>query len=184
MMQTLAQQTTDPDGTYLIMGALMMGGAILLLFIELFIPSGGLIGVLAGIAAIGSLVSFFLYDQTVGFISLGLTAVLGPVVIYFMFKFWLNSPFGRGIVLGGTAESSDEESFHASEYERSARAAELRQLLGAEGMTITALRPVGTVRINGERVDALAETGIIDAGVPVVVTDAYDNQIKVRAIGS
>ena len=57
---------------------------------------------------------------------------------------------------------------------------ELRQLIGVNGVSITALRPVGTVKIEGKRIDALAETGVIDADTPVVVTDVYDNQIKVR----
>lgn len=180
----LAQQAasgTDPNGTYLMMGGLLMGGALLLLFIELLVPSGGLIGVLSAIAAIGSITCFFLYDQTIGFIALLLTMILGPVAVALMFKLWLNSPIGKGLILGGELEPSTEESFHSSEYARSARSAELRQLIGTEGMTITALRPVGTVRINNERIDALAETGVIEANVPIVVVDVHDNQIKVRA---
>ena len=47
-------------------------------------------------------------------------------------------------------------------------------------MTVTGLRPVGVVKINGQRVDALAEGGVIAANTPVLVTDVYDNQIKVR----
>ena len=47
-------------------------------------------------------------------------------------------------------------------------------------MTITALCPGGVVKINGRRVDAMAESGIVEANTPVVVTDVYDNQIKVK----
>ena len=49
-------------------------------------------------------------------------------------------------------------------------------------MTETALRPVGTVRIKGRRTDGMAEAGVIEANTPVVVTDIYDNQIKVRPL--
>ena len=45
---------------------------------------------------------------------------------------------------------------------------------------MTTLRPVGTVRIAGRRLDAMAESGIIEAGTAIVVTDVYDNQVKVR----
>ncbi|MHC5009117.1 MAG: NfeD family protein [Planctomycetota bacterium] len=45
---------------------------------------------------------------------------------------------------------------------------------------MTDLRPVGVVKIDGQRIDALAESGIVEAETPVVVTDVYDNQIKVR----
>ncbi len=52
--------------------------------------------------------------------------------------------------------------------------------MGAEGTTVTDLRPVGFVTINGQRMDGMAESGVIEADTPVVVTDVYDNQVKVR----
>ena len=42
------------------------------------------------------------------------------------------------------------------------------------------IRPVGFIKINGMRVDAISESGVIEADTPVIVTDAYDNQLKVR----
>ncbi|MEM7230407.1 MAG: NfeD family protein [Planctomycetota bacterium] len=183
MMFTLAQQTvntTDPDGAFLVFGGLLMAAAILLLFVELIIPSGGLIGVLSGVAAITGIVCFFRYSNTAGIVALSTTLVLGPVIVFVMFKIWINSPMGKAIVLGGETRGSNEETFVASELARSVRIGELRELIGVHGTTVTALRPVGTVKIAGKRIDALAETGIIEAGVEVEVTDAYDNQLKVR----
>jgi membrane-bound ClpP family serine protease len=57
----------------------------------------------------------------------------------------------------------------------------MRQLIGARGVAVTMLRPVGTVKIEGRRIDALAENGYIESGSPIVVTDVQDNQVKVRA---
>ena len=57
-----------------------------------------------------------------------------------------------------------------------------RALVGAEGEVVTPLRPVGVVRIADQRYDALAETGIIEAGQRVRVTAVQDHQIKVRAV--
>ena len=74
---------------------------ILLLFLEMFVPSGGLIGGLAGVSALGSIFAFFQHDTTWGLVSLGLYLVLGPIAIVFMFKLWLNSSMGRGMILGG-----------------------------------------------------------------------------------
>jgi membrane-bound serine protease (ClpP class) len=48
------------------------------------------------------------------------------------------------------------------------------------GVAVTALRPVGTIKIEGRRVDAMAESGVIESGTNIVVVDVYDNQIKVR----
>ncbi len=198
MISLLAQAAqvpanADPEATFLIWGLILVGATVGFLLLELFVPSGGLIGVLSGISAIGSIVSFFKYDQTVGVVALGLYLFLGPLAIFYGFKFWLNSPLGKRIVLGGTVtnpnpdENSPEftgsEGVQASEYARKQRMDEMRSLIGAEGITITALRPVGTVKIAGRRVDALAETGVIEAKIPIIVTDVYDNQIKVRPAG-
>ncbi len=188
LAQAAPAQAADTGGNdiYLIWGGLLVASAIVLFLLELFVPSGGLIGILAGVAAIGSILSFFMYDQTIGFISLGLYLVLGPIVTIAVFKFWLNSPLGKSMVLGGTTsvdeagESADQ--LTGGEIARLQRTEKLRALIGIEGKTVTALRPVGVVKIEGQRVDALAETGIIEANTPVVVTEVYDNQIKVRAV--
>ena len=47
-------------------------------------------------------------------------------------------------------------------------------------MTESDLRPVGMIRIDGDRHEALAETGVIDANIEVEVVEVYDNQLKVR----
>lgn len=183
----LAQQTANQgngDSTYIIWGGALAGVALVLLFIELFVPSGGLIGVLAGVAAIASLVAFFQYDATLGLAMTGVYIVLGPIAIIAIFKLWLNSPIGRRLILGGqegTAAGSDE-TIATSEQQRRQRLEALRELIGAEGVTVTALRPVGTVKVGNQRIDALAESGMIAADTPVTVVDIYDNQIKVRAV--
>ncbi len=172
---------TDNDA-YALWGFILAAGALGLLFLELLVPSGGLLGLLCGAAAIGSIVAFFKYNTTFGVAALMVYAIMGPIVVIFVFKVWLQSPLARRMVLGGDQASLGEEEPEAHQAER-ARLAQLvavRELIGAEGISVTALRPVGVVKINGQRVDALAETGIVEADTPVVVTDVYDNQIKVR----
>jgi membrane-bound ClpP family serine protease len=194
LMMMLAQATpptaptagAEPSDMYLIWGGLLVAAALVLFMAELFVPSGGLIGVLAGVAAIGSVVSFFMYDETIGFVSLALYIVLGPVVVVSGFKLWLHSPLGKSMVLGGTTtvdEAGDSpDQLTGTEIARMQRTEKLRALIGVEGKTVTGLRPVGVVKIEGQRIDALAESGIIDANTRVVVTEVYDNQIKVRPV--
>jgi membrane-bound ClpP family serine protease len=170
---------------FLLWGFLLLGIALVLLFLELFVPSGGLIGMLAGVAAIGSVIAFFRYDTTWGIVAASSYVILGPIIGVFGFKLWLNSPLAKGMILGGTdpaASDLDEDSAMSAEHARQERLAQLRQLIGAQGVTVTPLRPVGTVKINGQRIDAMAESGVIDSATPIVVTDVYDNQIKVRAV--
>ena len=168
---------------YILWAIVALGIAIILVIIELFVPSGGLIAILAGAALVASLVAFFMYDQTVGAIALLIYSIVGPIVTVFVFKLWMASPMAKQMVLGGDSEdrfATQDEAAAASELARRDRMAQLRALIGVEGVTATALRPVGTVVIQGQRVDALAEEGIIDDDTAVIVVDVYDNQIKVR----
>lgn len=184
----LAQAATtgnDGDSAYLLYGAVLVAATVLLLFAELMVPSGGLIGILAGICAIGSVICFFQYDTVAGAAAVGAYIIFGPIVVVAGFKFWLNSPLSKRFVLGDRkAFDGDEdaaEKMMASEHARTERLAALRDLIGEHGEAVTALRPVGTVKIAGRRIDALAELGVIESGTRIVVTDVYDNQIKVRA---
>lgn len=182
MMQLLAQATTEPANDGALLWGFILGGAALgILMLELLVPSGGLLGLLCGVAVIGSITAFFRYDTTFGIVSLLGYAILTPFVLVFGFKLWIQSPLARQMVLGGDDGDTEAEGNSTSaDRARAERQAQLRELIGAEGVTVTALRPVGFVKINGQRVDAMAESGVVEADTPVVVTDVYDNQIKVR----
>ncbi|MHC4949279.1 MAG: NfeD family protein [Planctomycetota bacterium] len=183
MMLIIAQDAAASSDSYLFWAFALLAAAIVLLFVELLVPSGGLLAMLCGAAAIGSLVAFFMYDPMWGAIATAAYVILGPIALIFLFKLWLNSPLGRRMILGGeTGEAleSGDEAYAASEQARIERLADLQALIGSDGVTETDLRPVGTVKIGGRRVDALAESGVIAADTRVIVTDVYDNQIKVR----
>ncbi len=178
-----AATTSAGDPTYVVWGCVLLAAAIGLLVLELFVPSGGLIGVLCAVAAIGSIVAFFAYDTTWGAVSLIGYFLLGPVAVVLGMRVWSTSPIAQRLVLGGEDEdfnATPEEAAFASEKARVQRLAQLRGLIGAEGMTTSTLRPVGFVRIGSQKIDALAENGVIDSGIDVVVVDVVDNQVKVR----
>lgn len=182
---TGAAATTAGSATALVWGIVLLGIAVLLLAIELFVPSGGLISVVAGVGLVGSVAAFFTYDATWGFAAAATYLLLSPLAAVAIFKFWTHSRLGRRLVLGGEDEDFDADAETAaaqSEQARKQRMAELAGMVGQEGVAETALRPVGMVRIDGRRLDALAESGVIDAGFPVIVVAVHDNQLKVRAV--
>src|SRR5687768_842088 len=102
-----AGNSAGDNDAALIWAVALLGVAIVLLFLELFVPSGGLIGVLAGIAAICSVIAFFRYDTTWGMVATGMYVFLGPVAIIYGFKWWINSPMGRRMILRGPDEVAD-----------------------------------------------------------------------------
>src|SRR5690606_7223825 len=90
--------------------------------------------------------------------------ILGPIQIVFAFKVWLNSPVSKHLILGAAdrepgveGEQTDEAVAYDAEMSRLERLDEMRALMGLEGEAVTSLRPVGTVKIQGRRIDALAE---------------------------
>ncbi len=181
-MILLVAQTATNDGPYLWWGIALTALALVLFFIEFLVPTGGLLALLCGTAAIGSIVAFFMHDTIIGVTALAVYAVGTPILLVFVFKVWLHSPLSKQMVLGGNAMLSEpaEESYRESERARTQRLKRLEDLIGAEGVTVSALRPIGFVKIDGQRIDAMAESGVIEGNTPVIVTDVYDNQIKVR----
>ena len=184
MLEVLAQTTADAgsDGGYLVWGFALLGITILLIVVEFAVPSGGLIALVSGVTCIGSLVAFFMYDSTVGAIAFAAYILLGPILIIYGFRIWLSSSLAERMILGGTKDDADENGVPDELERRHAARVLAQELIGAEGRTATALRPVGVVVIDGRRIDALAESGTIESDVAVEVTQVYDNQIKVRPL--
>ena len=187
MIELLAQTTAaSANDAALAWGVVLLAVAIILLFLELLLPSGGLLSISAAVAVIGSLVAFFTYSPQTGFIVLGLYVILGPVLRWLGFKWWVSSPLGRRMILGAEDDPLDrtpDEAFAASNTAQMERARYLDELIGMEGVTETPLRPVGTVRLaDGERHEALAESGVIESKCTIRVVAIEDNQIKVRSV--
>jgi membrane-bound serine protease (ClpP class) len=56
------------------------------------------------------------------------------------------------------------------------------ELVGHEGVAQTVLRPAGIGRVDGKRLDVVAESDMIDRGSPIKVVAVEGNRIVVRAI--
>jgi len=158
----------DPNAVYLFVSLGLIGLAVVLLVLELLIPSGGALAVATGVSAIASVVAMFAYDLTWGAVYLALLCIASPVVGIAIMKLWVNTPVGRRMVLSDETGNAGTQGI----------------AVGDEGTTLTVLRPVGTVRIGQVRVDGLAESGFIDVGKRVVVTELIDGNAKVREVGS
>ena len=88
------------------------------------------------------------------------------------------------MILGGIVSEDREEAKQIADAQQRERLDHWQYLVGKTGVTLSVLRPVGVVRINGERIDAIAETGSIEADTPIIVVSATDNQLKVRRTAS
>ncbi len=182
MMHLLAQSGSAGSSSPILWAFVFIAIALVLFFIEIIVPSGGLLALMGALAVIGSLVAFFMHDVNTGLIASGMYIVFGPVLAWIAFRIWAASPLAKRMILGGVVEEDSDEAMQASRAQQEARLAELQSFIGKRGKTITVLRPVGVVRIEGERVDALAESGSIEADTHIEVITVYDNQVKVREV--
>ena len=170
------------SGLLFIAIALLAAGAILFV-LEVFLPSGGILAILSAASLVASVVVMFMFNS-----MLGITLLLGyfifiPIVLYWGLKIWKNSSVGHKLILGADTEgTNDHESQIRSEQARTGRVDQIKDQIGRQGIADSTLRPVGFVLIGNQRLDAIAEGDVIEMGQSVEVVDAYDNQIKVRAV--
>lgn len=179
---TLAQTTPaqpDKGGAlgWWVVGLLSL--AAVMVALELFVPSGGLIAVVAGLCAMGGVVVAFKISVMTGLMALGLVLVLTPAILWMAIKVFPSTPVGRNIIL---TEGTTEEDMQRRLHERHAENEAISSLIGAEAKALTGLRPGGTIRLDGEDIEAFAETGIIPAGTRVVITSVNGRQIRVMPL--
>lgn len=153
--------------------------ALTLAALELFIPSGGLIGAASFICSMAAVGVAFKIGSGYGLSALGFMVIATPTTIWLGLKVFPNTPVGKQIIL--TSASSPEELQKRDIEKREAERA-ITGLIGARGKTMTALRPGGTIQIEGEDVEAFAETGMIDADVEVEIVSIKGRQLKVREV--
>jgi membrane-bound serine protease (ClpP class) len=153
-------------------GIVLLAAALLLIVLEVFIPSAGIISITAGIVGVAGIVCLFQHSVISGFIGILVALVLAPIIFIFGAKVMPATPMGKRLLFGESGKHEPvipEESLNRYDA-----------LLGAEGEALTDLRPVGIARIDGRRIDVLAEIAFIPAGAKVKVTGVDGSQVKVR----
>ena len=158
----------------LIWAILILILGLMLLIAELFLPSGGVLGLLAAAALVGSVLLAFRSGSREGMVFMLLLAVAIPAVIGFGLQLWPKTPLGRRMLL---ARPKPEEFDPQDQHDH-----ELSMLVGKVGRTITQLRPAGMTEFDGRRVDTIAEGMIIDAGTLVRVIGVQGRRVLVRKI--
>ena len=149
----------------LIIGLSIIG--VVLVFVELFIPGlvVGICGALCLLAAVAlTYLNFGLYRGNM-FLGVLLVAAIG------LFLWWMrafpDTRFGRRFTLREEVPNSSE-------------AAVSPQLDGRTGLAHTDLRPAGTMILDGQRFDVIAESEMIDRGTAVRVVRVEGPKIVVR----
>ena len=165
------------DETLLLWGLGLMAIGLLLVIVEVFVPSGGLIALTATGCSIAGIYCLFRYSTTWGLAGVLAMLVLGPAAFAFALKIWPSTPIGRRIMGERPPEVVEAERLADLRHRE-----EWQALVGAEGTVVTDLRPVGLAEIDGRRYEVLAQSIFIPAGSKVRVSVVEGNQIKVRPV--
>ncbi|MFN8857818.1 MAG: NfeD family protein [Planctomycetaceae bacterium] len=162
--------------SYSLLAIVLLILGLLLLVAEVFIPSSGLILVLAIGTIAGSLFcGWFAWMPTrpAAFWSLvGALVVLAPITVITAFRYWPETAIGKRALLEGP--SPEEVTPFDEQLNRH------EALLGHTGLTATVLNPAGIAVIDGSRVHCQSEGMIIPSGTPVRVVAARLNHVTVR----
>ncbi|CAN5769162.1 hypothetical protein BH23PLA1_BH23PLA1_07550 [soil metagenome] len=147
---------------------------LFLLMAEVFVPSGGLLGLLAAGFLLVSLWLAFSFSTTMGLNFLLALGLLLPLAVVLAVQIWPRTPMGRWIILKPPTPEDLEPAPGPSHGGR------LEHLIGQYGRSLTPLRPSGVIDFDGRRLDGLSEGGMIPPGALVKAVQVRSGQIVVR----
>lgn len=188
MLTILAQSTTQapPAGgttPWLMWGIVLLAMALALFFVEVFLPTGGIIGAASGLAAVAGVVCLFWRDSTLGLVAATGVLLALPFAIVFALKVAPDTPFAKWVTLNDTQKAlTQNKSETPSTPAETARGAPAPLKVGDAGKTLTPLFPVGTCLIHGRREECLAKHGTIDAGTAVRVVSVDGSEVYVAPV--
>jgi membrane-bound serine protease (ClpP class) len=160
-------------GWWLIFAVFLYFACAVLIVAEVFVPSGGLISICAIACLVGGIVIFFQYSVIAGWIGIGIAAIMIPSVLVVAYKIFPKTRFGKSVTLTPPERRQGDA---IPDTDR------LKELLGAEGVVLTPLRPVGMCDFSGQRLECVAESGYVDNGKKVKVINVESTQLTVRII--
>lgn len=143
--------------------------------LEVFVPSGGVLGFLSVVAIGAAIVTAFVEQGAAfGLAVVGVAFVAVPAVLAGAFRVFPETPLGRRVL--PPPPGGDEVRPGA------ARRRHLAALVGRRGRAVGELVPWGTVDVDGVACDAVSEAGPIAPGTAVDVVGVDAAAVVVRPV--
>lgn len=143
-------------------------------FLELLLPTGGILLALGGTAAAAGVVAGFFDKPSTGWTVLLTTGFLSPVAWFVFFWLWPYTPLGRRFFL---TPPGPDTTFDAQPALQA-----LNSLVGRVGTTTSHLRPSGIAEFDGKRVDCITEGLMLPPGTPVRCIKVAGGKVFVRQV--
>jgi len=147
----------------------LLGGGLLFLILEVFFPSGGLLGIGAAVCLGSGAWTAYTHGDFSALMAYGASVViLAPITILLGFKILPHTPFAKVIML-----TPDPGKQVATERG-------LETLLGQHGEALTDLRPSGIAMIGDRRVDVVTRGIHLESGDSICVVKVEGNRVVVE----
>jgi len=158
---------------WLVFAVFLYFASAALIIAEVFVPSGGLISICSLACLVGGVTIFFRHSTVAGWIGVIIAIIMIPSVLVVAYKMFPKTRFGKSVILAPPQRQKGDAIPDTPE---------LKEMLGAMGLVLTPLRPVGMCDFSGQRVECVAESGYVDKGEKVRVIRVQGTQLTVRVI--
>lgn len=152
---------------------LFLGLAILFGVLEIFIPSFGILTILAIMSLIACVSTAMKINPLFGLVLLLFLMVTVPILVVLFLKIAPKTRVGQLVFL----ETKPEDRTAADPIRE-----KLRTLIGKRGKAASLMLPSGRVSVEGKTYDAVGESGAIDPGTEVLVLRSEAAWLVVRAL--
>jgi membrane-bound ClpP family serine protease len=143
------------------------------LVLEMFVPSGGLLGLMAALSIVGAIVLAFISGPLAGLVMTITVTFLIPTMLALAVKYWPETPLGRVILL--RRPKGAEEVLPQTEAYRT-----INSLIGKHGIAKSMMLPSGVVLVEGKTYDAVSNGLPIEPGQNVRVVAIDTQRLVVR----
>lgn len=141
---------------------------LFLILAEVFLPAGGLVGLLGGLAIVAAVAMCFFIQPWIGLALAAGLLVASPFAMGLWFKLWPRTPIGRRLVLAPPAEAASGPVVQ----------------IGQTGLAVSELRPMGICEFNDQRFEAQSEHGVVAPGSSVRVVALLEGRPVVRVLSA
>jgi membrane-bound ClpP family serine protease len=157
----------------LVWAGILLALGLTLTVLELFVPSGGILGLISLVSLVVSVGLAFRHGAWTGLGFLAAVVLGVPVGLSLGLRYWPETPMGRRLLLD--IPKSEEVL-----PDRQARRA-LRDLVGKVGVAKSLMMPSGAVQVEGRTIDALSDGLTIEPGQRIRVVEVRGTRVVVRS---
>lgn len=150
-----------------------------LVFAEILIPSGGLLGISAAVVAITSMIIGLTHSVPFALGLFGVYVATTPVLLAIVLKLWPKTRIGRTMLNRDALETPA-----VGPPPTTLDGVQLDELTGICGVVIADLMPHGQVKVNGHKANAVSTGLPIERGTTVWILRVRGNELVVRVASS